>query len=341
MMHEKLTIERNLIGKRVLITGSSGMLGQAIVPLLQKAGAQILSVDLKPCPGLLDTDYHLQVDMSDAESLVSFARQHQPTHVINLAAECGTGAPTAIEGYNTNIKGVEILCDLIGSLPSVERWIHTSSQTVCKVGYMPESDTEFCPESVYGESKAEGENIVRKRDGGGKLWTIVRPTTVWGPGINLEHLTSHFIYHIHKGSYFHIGSGALNKSYSFVGNIAYQYWRILTLPEQGVHQKVLYLADYEVLSIRDLANGLALAMDIRKPLTMPLPFAYFLAKCGDLICLTGRNFPFQSKRLANMRLEYVYDLSETEAVCGPVPYTFEDGVEVFAEWYLEQVDSQS
>jgi nucleoside-diphosphate-sugar epimerase len=102
---------------------------------------------------------------------------------------------------------------------------------------------------------------------------------------------------------------------------------------------MLYLADYEVLSIRDMANELAGAMKVRKPFTMPLPMAHLLAKCGDLICLTGRKFPFQSKRLANMRLEYVYDMSATKAVCGPLPYSFQEGVKIFADWYLTEINS--
>lgn len=339
-MHENLNIEENLKGASVLVTGSSGMLGQAIIPLLHKAGAQVLSVDLRPCRGLLNTDEHLEVSITDREQLLKFARKHQPSHVINLAAECGTGAPTDLEDYLTNRTGVEVMCDLVAELDSVERWIHTSSQTVCRVGFQPETDEEFCPESVYGESKVLGEKLVRSCDGGGKPWTIVRPTTVWGPGINLDYLTSHFIYHIHRGNYFHVGGGALNKSYSFVGNIAYQYWRILTLPAEEVHRKMLYLADYEVLSIRDMANELAQTMKVRKPFTMPLPLAHVLAKCGDVVCLTGKNFPFQSKRLANMRLEYVYDMSATEAVCGPLPYSFHDGVELFADWYLKEIEGQ-
>ena len=325
----------------MLVTGSSGMLGQAIIPLLHQAGARVLSVDLRPCRGLLGTDVHLQCSITEREKLFDFAREHQPSHVINLAAECGTGAPTNLDDYHTNRNGVVVMCDLVRELESIQRWIHTSSQTVYRVGYMPKADDEFCPESVYGESKVLGEKLVREQDGGGKPWTIVRPTTVWGPGINLDYLTSHFIYHIHRGTYFHVGGGALNKSYSYVGNIAYQYWKILTLPADSVHGKMLYLADYEVLSIRDLANELAQAMKVRKPFTMPLPIAHVLAKFGDLICLSGKNFPFQSKRLANMRLEYVYDMSETEAVCGPLPYSFQDGVEIFADWYLNEIKKRS
>ena len=73
---------------------------------------------------------------------------------------------------------------------------------------------------------------------------------------------------------------------------------------------------------------------------MPLPLARVLAKTGDLLNAVGmRRFPFNSFRLNNILTEYVIDLSATEAVCGPLPVGFEQGVDETAAWFLAKENS--
>jgi hypothetical protein len=89
------------------------------------------------------------------------------------------------------------------------------------------------------------------------------------------------------------------------------------------------------LSLRDYTDGLAREMGAPGIRTVPLALARFLAVAGDALNACGfRRFPFNSFRLNNILTEYVFDLSSTEAACGPVPYTFEHGIEETAKWFL-------
>lgn len=325
----------------VLITGAAGMIGQNLSKLLIQEGFAVACIDRIKMPETIRPFWQGVVDVVDGDGLLEVCQQLNPVFVIHLAAECGVTAPKVLEEYYTNTKGVENVCEAARVTPSIKRTIYTSSQTVCSVGYQPKHDEDYCPDSVYGQSKVLGEQAVRRLDGGGKSWVIVRPTTVWGPGIDLSYLNQHFIHHIKKGSYFHIGNGALRKSYSYVGNIAHQYYRLMQVEEEIVTRKTLYLADYEPLSLRNFADTLADELQVRPPRTMPLGVAYALAYIGSGLCALGLKFPFHRNRLSNMLREYVYDLSETKCICGPLPFTMEEGARFFAEWYTAQTENPS
>jgi hypothetical protein len=56
---------------------------------------------------------------------------------------------------------------------------------------------------------------------------------------------------------------------------------------------------------------------------------------GDALNACGfKRFPFNSFRLNNILTEYVFDLASTEAACGPLPYTQDDGIKATARWFL-------
>lgn len=318
---------------KVLVTGSSGLIGHWMGKRLDAEALGWAGVDLQPKLAEQGSIKHYQMDLMEAQALAEVFDEFKPTHLIHLAARCDLNG-TAIEDYEVNRRGVEQLCELVDATSSMERAIYTSSQLVCEVGYVPQSDTDYCPHTVYGESKVATEEVVRRLDGGGVEWCLARPTTVWGPHMS-EHYQS-LLRHIKKGSYFHSGSGALYKSYSYAENIAHQYFQLLIAPKGQMHQQVFYMADYEPLSLRDYANRLADEMNVSRAWTMPLTFAKVLAIGGDILNKLGISFPYNSFRLKNIRTEYIFDMTKTESVCGSLPKSFEEGVRETAKWYLEQ-----
>jgi nucleoside-diphosphate-sugar epimerase len=256
---------------------------------------------------------------------------YAPDYILHLAARTDLDETKDIQGYASNIEGVENLITAIRQTPSVKRCIFTSSQLVCKLGYVPKDEYDYVPNTLYGESKVLTEKIIRENNGGGVEWCIVRPTTVWGPGMSPHY--QKFLKMIYKGSYFHIGSSPLYKSYSYVGNIIYQYQKIIEAPLESIHKKTLYLADYEPISLHDWTNLIQQEMEVKPIPTCPKALAIILAKLGDFINNSGIiNIPFSSFRLNNVLTEYVFDLSETQKVCGDLPFSTEDGVKELVKW---------
>jgi nucleoside-diphosphate-sugar epimerase len=268
--------------------------------------------------------------------LIALVGEIAPDAVIHLAARTDLDEKRRLDAYAANMEGVRNLVTAIAATPSVRRCIFTSSQLVCRVGYRPHHDSDYCPTTLYGESKVRTEQIVREADGGVDEWCIVRPTTVWGPGMNQHY--RRFFDLIQKGRYFHIGRRPLYKSYSYVGNIAFQYLQLLAAPKQNIARRTFYLADYRPIELAAWANAFQSALGAPRIGHMPRALARILARIGDTIYALGfHHFPFTSFRLNNILTEYCFDLSPTESVCGPLPFSLEEGVRATVEW-IRQVN---
>lgn len=325
---------------RVLVTGSDGMIGRWVSDLLVEQGHHVIAVDRRTITcGRPGYDKHV-MDVRDHPAMVRLIRAERPDALIHLAARTDLDETATLEDYDDNITGVQSVCDAVRETDSIERAIYTSSQLVCRVGYRPASDTDYCPTTVYGQSKVRTEQIVRAENGGGVPWCLTRPTTVWGPHMS-PHYQSLFRY-IESGRYFHVGQQPLYKSYSYAANIAYQYRQLLLADAEAIHGRTFFLADYEPLSLRAYTDGLQQRLGARPIPTLPLPVAKALAKAGDGLNAMGwRSFPFNSFRLTNILSEYVIDLSKTKEVCGPVPVSFEEGMDATVEWYRSRREASN
>jgi nucleoside-diphosphate-sugar epimerase len=320
---------------KVLVTGSSGFIGRWICDALRSNGMTPVGLDYRP--KTIDQDWleFFHCDILDKQGLSTVFEKVCPQNVIHLAARTDLNERVNLAGYAVNIDGVTNILECSRESISVRRIVVTSSQLVCKVGYVPTSDSDYCPNTLYGESKVLTEEITRDMDGGGKEWCIVRPTTVWGP-----YMSDHYgrlLSLINEGRYFHCGRSELFKSYSYSGNIAHQYWKILSAPSNDIHRKTFYFADYSPLSLRQYTNDIAKELKAPRIRTLNLGSAKTLAFIGDVLNSFGwKSFPFNSFRLRNILTEYQFDLSATQAVCGDLPYSYDDGVKATANWFMKQ-----
>jgi len=312
----------------IFITGNSGFIGHALSKYLIQNNFSVFGYDLCPCT--INDVQHTIGDINDYETLNYALKMCNPDYVIHLAARCDLNG-LSLDEYKTNTMGVKNLCKIISSLKSVRRVIFTSSQLVCKIGYIPRDHYDFYPNTPYGKSKVLTESIVREEDGGKTQWCIVRPTTVWGP--NMSNHYQNFLGLIKKRKFFHSGKGDLFKSYSYIDNITYQYFKFLSAKSEDVNKKVFYFADYTPLSLREYVNNLASYFEVKQPYTLPLCVCYILAFIGTIFSKLGINSSYNLFRLKNIRTEYVYDLTETQKICGPLPFTIRKGIKKTVVWY--------
>ena len=313
---------------RILVTGSAGFIGRHLLKTLLTAGHEAIGLDIKPQSASLGA--FLPCDLLDPRQTAEALRITAPDAVIHLAARTDLMEKNDIEGYAANHRGTRHLIEAMENVASVRRCIFTSTQLVCRVGIIPDGDEYYCPSTLYGESKVRMECLVRERCMM-ESWCIVRPTTVWGPGMSAHYLR--FLRMVQRGRYFHVGRSLLWKSYGYVGNVAHQLLRFVEAPATDVHRRVAYLADYEPTSIREWVNALQREFGARRVFTVPEPPARLLAMLGDHAARLGfANFPFNSFRLSNLLTEYRFDLTETRRICGDLPYTMEEGVRKTVAW---------
>jgi len=311
---------------KALVTGSSGFIGRALVRRLKAAGWDVAGLDKES--GAAGS---YLCDLLDTARLTDAVREFSPDTLVHLAARTDLDEKANLAGYAANIDGVQNLIAAVRLAPSIKRVIWTSSQLVCRVGYVPRNDTDYTADTLYGRSKIRTEQIVREADGAGREWCLVRPTTVWGPGMSPHYQL--FLRMIQRGHYVHVGKSPLWKSYSYIENIAFQYMRLLEAPADLIHRKTLYLADYEPIDLLAWCDAFQRAFQSRTIPHVPLAIARTAAYCGDAVNAIGvKNFPFNSFRLNNVLTQYRFDTAATEAICGPLPYTAAQGVTETAAW---------
>ncbi len=318
----------------ILVTGSGGFIGRHLVRSLLTDGFQVWGVDLRSSGITHERFVERLVDLRERERLQDVVQEAAPGALVHLAARTDLNETRDLNGYNSNIVGVENLVSAVGATPSIVRWICTSTQLVCRIGYTPNDEHDYQPSTLYGESKVQTERIVRAAAGAEREWCLVRPTTIWGPWMNPHYLT--YFRMIRKGTYFHVGRGPTFKSYGYVGNTVYQLRRLLGAPVEQIQARVFYLADYEPMALEDWANAFQRALGAPPIRTIPLSLARAASIAGDVINRLGMpRFPFNSFRLGNVLTPYQVDMTATANVCGPLPFTMDDGVRATTEWLRE------
>ncbi|MGI9240291.1 MAG: NAD-dependent epimerase/dehydratase family protein, partial [Verrucomicrobiales bacterium] len=235
------------------------------------------------------------------------------------------------ERYKANTVGTSDLIEASKATPEMRRSIFTSTKYIFRDG-QPEHDRHYNPDSTYGRSKAAMEELIWESDGGCPEWCIARPTTIWGPGMSKHY--QRFLRMVRDGKYFHIGSGKVKKHMGFVGNAAAQYESLMSAGASQVHQRVFYITDYEPEIVSEWAEAFSRSLGGRKIHTLPKPIASLGGRVGDIIKKFVRpKFPFTSFRIKNLTTDDVCDPHLTEEVCGELPFTMEQGVEITCDWF--------
>lgn len=314
---------------RVLVTGGSGFIGTNLVKLLIEAGEEVLNVDWNPPldPGQRPT--WRELDIMDEEAVAKAFDAFRPTHVVHLAARTDTDEQRDLNAYAQNHEGTRRLLTAVKACPTVERIIVTSTQFVCEAGHQPKDDLDFKPFTLYGESKRLTEMVTREA----RLpctWTIIRPTTIWGPW-SLRYRDVMFKV-MRKGLYFHPSRRKVIRSYGYVGNVVWQIDRILRLPAERMNGRVFYVGD-PPFDLRTWVEAVSKALTGRSVRYIPTWAVRTLAVTGDVLKGVGLPFPITSGRFRSMTSDYITPMDRTIEALGPAPFSVEEGVKAMVAWY--------
>ncbi|RLI99231.1 MAG: NAD(P)-dependent oxidoreductase [Candidatus Aenigmatarchaeota archaeon] len=317
---------------KVIVTGGSGFIGTNLMSFFIERGVEVCNLDIAPPRNKEHNQYWEQVDIRELEVLQEKINKFSPTHIFHLAARTGLENKN-INIYAANIQGVENLILACKGLPNLQRIIFTSSMLVCKPGYLPKGDEDYKPNNLYGESKVQGEKIVRQKTKGASYsWVIVRPIGIWGPWFDTPY--KEFFLAILKGFYVHIGKQGATLNLGFVGNTVNQLYRLATAPSKKVNGKVFYLGDTPPLNLRNWANLISQTVRTRKIWTLPVWVLKIAGRVGDLTKKLGWKNPLlTSFRLRNMLTDFIYTIDPI--VAEKPKYTLKEGVQITVDWLRE------
>jgi nucleoside-diphosphate-sugar epimerase len=312
---------------RVLITGGSGFIGTNLVGYLNARGDAVVSLDSAPPRNPEHAHLWCNVSVLDRDELRRAVAEFKPEFVYHLAARADLDGK-AVGDYEVNTRGVSNLIDAVRGLPGLRFVVFASSMLVCRIGHVPRHETDYCPSTFYGESKVESEKLVRREATGLFPWTIVRPTSIWGPWFRAPYRD--FFEAVRRGVYMHPRRRRVRRSYGFVLNTVAQLQR---LASGSLAQRTVYLADYEPIELKQWALAIQAELGARPVREVPLWILKAGAWCGDAAKRLGyRAPPITSFRLRNLLTEMIHDMSPLRAACGEVPYSMEEGVRITCEW---------
>lgn len=313
--------------ERILITGSSGFIGTNLMnKLINKTDYKILGLDIASPRIEEHNNFFKKVDINDYEKLYDEFNEFKPDYVIHLAARTDLRG-NSLDSYSANILGVKNLLKVLSSCNNLKKVLFTSSMYVCVPGYTPLSFEDYNPHTIYGESKVETEKIIKSHKHN-YSWSILRPTSIWGPWFGEPY--KDFFEIVLGRKFFHMGSKACKKTYGYVENTMEQIMKILLAENTKTDKKVYYLGD-SAYDISEWADEIAQEEDINIP---KIPFFIFkiLALIGDLLKFFKIKFPMTSFRLKNMTTDNVYDLSPVYDICNELKVSRKEGIKTTLKW---------
>lgn len=310
---------------KILITGGSGFIGTNLVEFYVSKGARVLNLDIKPPQNPDHEEFWKEVDILNYGLFKSTIEDFAPDYVIHMAARANlTGK--ILQDYSVNIEGVKNLIQIGNTVKSIKKIMFASTILVCKRGYIPEDEDDYCPPNLYGESKAIGEQLV-KTEASGFEWIIVRPTSIWGPWFGPTY--RRFFEMIMKGRYFNFTGKMSTKTYGYIGNVIYQIDSILYSDKTSGN--IYHLGDYEPTNIKEWSKEIASEVD-KKIVTVPRFLIWGLAKTGDLLQMLKIRFPINSFRYNNMSSDSIKPMDKIKQVAPDLKYSRREGNRLTIEW---------
>lgn len=263
-------------GKRVLVTGASGVLGSGVAQALVAAGAHVtvLQRSASNIAGVREIrgsvtntdDVSAAVDGVDA--------------VIHIAAKVSVSGPLA-EYEHVNVHGTKLLLTA-AQRAGVQRWIHISSPSVVHsgdsiIGAGAEPADPETARGHYAATKAAGELLALAADSSTFRVLVLRPHLMWGPGDT--QLTERIIDRARQNRLPLLDGGTALVDTLFTVNAVEAIVAALKAVDQ-THGEALVLTNGQPRPIGEMIRRIAVAGGAQEP-TLDLPAA--LAKTAGSV----------------------------------------------------------
>ena len=171
---------------RLLITGSNGLLGQKIVRICQKRGADFLATSFgknrnQDCP---DGNY-VELDITNQTNTEEVFGAYQPTHIIHTAALTNVDycEQHPEECKEVNVNATQKLWEAAQKINAHFQLLSTDFVFDGLTGNYKETDAPS-PVSIYGQSKVDAEMVLLQSKN--TNWSIARTIIVYGTANNLS-----------------------------------------------------------------------------------------------------------------------------------------------------------
>jgi nucleoside-diphosphate-sugar epimerase len=251
--------------------------------------------------------------------------------VYHLAARTDLDGKS-VNDYKVNSEGTKNVLEESVRTRIPERFVFYSTHLVVGVfneTRFIEENEPYKTKTPYGESKIAGEEAVRDLcHQAGLAYTIIRPTSVYGPWGGTPY--REFFRAIKSRRYFHVGKAANLVSWVYVKNLV-DLTVLASLSDQAVDQ-VFFGNDFNPYTMRQIVDTVGRYYGISVP-TVPSSLITGIAYTLGLAKALGADVPIYPFRLRNIKANYCYDIQKSLRIGYDPGYGLSQGIQETLDWY--------
>lgn len=331
---------------KVLVTGGSGFLGQALCRALCQQGHTVVSLQRHFSAALAALGVVQVCGALDDAEKVAEAMQGAEAVLHNAAKASGWGRWA--DFVRTNVTGTEVVLQQARAA-GIRRLVYTSTPSVVHAGRRPviggnETNTPYATHfsGAYPQSKMLAERAVLAANTADFATVALRPRLIWGPGDSqlLPRLQERAI----RGRLRFVGDGNNRMDCTYIDNAVQAHLQALAHLQPGAAcaGKAYFISNGEPLPIRAIVNGLLAAAGAPAVQhRVPFPLAYAAGAACEAFwgVLRMAGEPPMTRFLAEqLATEHWYDCGNARRDFGYVPHvSFTEGLRLLRA-SLQKVD---
>lgn len=326
---------------KILVTGSNGFVGSRLVEDLARAGHEVTALARNA-----NKTAHLAFDgvktaIGDVTDIPSLEAAVKDQDVIIHCAGL-TAAKDREAFFRVNAMGTANLAEAAANhTPSLKKFILVSSLAAAGPALKNEPKSEVDeehPVSLYGESKLEGERVLKKYFSTFPV-LIVRPPIVYGP-------RDRGVFEIIKSVNRRMapcisGSNETGEKFFSVVHVGDLSKGIqLLMNASGTSSgDIFYFSEDRVYTYREILSSISTALK-KRVLKFVLPMPVVVLTAGSLTLLgraTGKTFPLNWDKLNELKPDYwICSPKKAKQVLGfESEYDLSQGMHSTIQWYKE------
>ena len=319
-------------GARILVTGGTGFIGNALVHALADQGAEVHVIArrvTRTACAHSSVVYHA-TDVTDPETLVPATDGF--THIIHAAGLLGRPGIPAQTYWAINVVGTRNVMNAALRAGENVKVLHVSTTGVLGPAQQELCENSPCrPTNVYESSKAAAENIVSEFVARGLPVVIARPTLVYGPGD--QHVLKLF-QAIKNGRFVHINNGRHFCQPTFIADTVAG---LLLCLQKGQAGGTFHITG-PTASFREFVTSIATAVGVRPPrLTIPRSLALCAAQTFEVAATATGRIPSMTRAAVRIfSVDRVVSCNKAKRELGYAPrYDLATGITETIRWYCQ------
>ena len=257
--------------KRILITGSNGLLGQKLAELFSRSSHYHLLLTSKQEHSVFDEEAirYRQLDTTHKRDVQNIVEEFEPEFILNTAAVtnvdlCETERELAWKANVASVENLIYAAKLAGS-----KIIQISTDYVFDGKNGPYSELDRPnPISYYGRTKLASENVLHTS---GVPSTIIRTMVLYGTGFGVKaNFALWLVQNLGEGKPVRVVDDQVGNP-TLADDLAYAILKIVELDRAGLY----HISGPDLISRYDVAVALATVFSFNKKLITPVKTAAF------------------------------------------------------------------